>query len=60
MLLAVVGAWGTCWALTYTETLPKESHARTDTRLHIITEAPWFRVPYPGAFGVSCYPHILT
>ncbi|ROT85379.1 hypothetical protein C7M84_015655 [Penaeus vannamei] len=52
VLLAVVGAWGTCWALTYTETLPKESHARTDTRMHIVTEAPWFRVPYPGQWGL--------
>ncbi|XP_069971297.1 solute carrier family 23 member 2-like [Penaeus vannamei] len=52
VLLAVVGAWGTCWALTYTETLPKESHARTDTRMQIVTEAPWFRVPYPGQWGL--------
>ena len=22
--------------------------ARTDTKIYIISEAPWFRIPYPG------------
>ncbi|KAK7071186.1 hypothetical protein SK128_010851, partial [Halocaridina rubra] len=52
VLLAVVIAWVTCWALTATDVLPKGSHARTDLRLEIITESPWFRFPYPCQWGL--------
>nr|XP_053626946.1 solute carrier family 23 member 1-like [Cherax quadricarinatus] len=52
VLLAVVGAWVTCWLLTITQVLPANNHARTDLRLNIITESPWIRVPYPCQWGV--------
>ncbi|KAG7166859.1 Solute carrier family 23 member 1-like 2 [Homarus americanus] len=52
VLLAVVMAWGTCWILTVTEVLPKDNLARTDLRLDMITESPWFRVPYPCQWGL--------
>ncbi|XP_045619396.2 LOW QUALITY PROTEIN: solute carrier family 23 member 1 [Procambarus clarkii] len=51
VLLAVVVAWLTCWALTAAEVLPPHSPARTDLRLTIITESPWFRFPYPCQWG---------
>lgn len=52
VLLSVVISWGTCWVLTFTEVLPRGNHARTDLRLEVITESPWFRFPYPCQWGV--------
>ncbi|XP_064090453.1 solute carrier family 23 member 1-like isoform X2 [Macrobrachium nipponense] len=52
VLLAVILAWVTCWALTYADVLPPDNHARTDLRLEIISDSPWFRVPYPCQWGL--------
>ncbi|KAG0717033.1 Solute carrier family 23 member 2 [Chionoecetes opilio] len=52
VLLAVASAWGLCWLLTYLDVLPQDNHARTDLRLNMIHEAPWFRVPYPCQWGL--------
>ncbi|XP_050698188.1 solute carrier family 23 member 1-like isoform X2 [Eriocheir sinensis] len=52
VLLAVAFAWLMCWILTYLEVLPEGNHARTDLRLNMISEAPWFRLPYPCQWGL--------
>ncbi|KAB7508109.1 Solute carrier family 23 member 2, partial [Armadillidium nasatum] len=51
VLLALVISWFVCFLLTIYDVLDKDNHARTDLRLSMISEASWFRVPYPGQFG---------
>ncbi|KAK3879526.1 hypothetical protein Pcinc_015910 [Petrolisthes cinctipes] len=52
VLIAVCVSWGLCWILTLTDHLPQEDHARTDLRLNIIHDSPWFRLPYPCQWGL--------
>ncbi|XP_075413850.1 solute carrier family 23 member 1-like [Tenrec ecaudatus] len=57
VLLALCMAWLTCFALTVTEVLPADPTAyghgaRTDTKGDVLSQAPWFRVPYPGQWGL--------
>ncbi|KAK7110636.1 solute carrier family 23 member 1-like [Littorina saxatilis] len=57
VLLAMALSWLLCLVLTLTNALPDDPdhwayNARTDTRSAAITNAPWFRVPYPGQWGV--------
>lgn len=40
--------WALCLILTLTGYLPEGHPARTDVKLSIINDAPWFRFPYPG------------
>lgn len=40
--------WVVCAILTATGILPEENLARTDSKLKILHEAPWFNFPYPG------------
>ncbi|RXG69816.1 Solute carrier family 23 member 2 [Armadillidium vulgare] len=49
VLLALVISWFVCFLLTIYDVLDKDNHARTDLRLSMISEASWFRVPYPEA-----------
>ncbi|XP_047739598.1 solute carrier family 23 member 1 [Hyalella azteca] len=51
VVLAVGLAWATCWALTAAGLLPEGDAARTDARLAVVADAPWFRVPYPCQWG---------
>ncbi|KAM7121236.1 solute carrier family 23 member 1-like isoform 3-T3 [Molossus nigricans] len=56
VLLALCLAWFLCFVLTVTDTLPSAPTAygylaRTDTRVHVLNQAPWFRFPYPGQWG---------
>ncbi|KAL4714910.1 hypothetical protein ACJJTC_014281 [Scirpophaga incertulas] len=51
VLLTIVIMWAICGAMTATDALPPKHPARTDTKLNIILDAPWFRVPYPGQWG---------
>ncbi|KAK7093749.1 solute carrier family 23 member 1-like [Littorina saxatilis] len=60
ILIAVVVGWLVSWLLTELDVLSaepgnKQFYARTDTRLDIITQAPWFAVPYPGQFGMPSF-----
>lgn len=53
MLLALCLCWLLCFLLTATDSLPSAPTAygylaRTDTKGSVLTEAPWFRFPYPG------------
>lgn len=48
VMLTVIIMWGICGILTLTEYLPEEHPARTDLKLKIVEDSPWFRIPYPG------------
>ncbi|XP_065338002.1 solute carrier family 23 member 1 [Cloeon dipterum] len=51
VLTAMVVMWVICGLLTATGLLPEENLARTDSKLKILHEAPWFNFPYPGQWG---------
>lgn len=53
VLLALCISWLLCFVLTETNTLPSAPTAygylaRTDTKGDVLSQAPWFRFPYPG------------
>ncbi|XP_024879183.1 solute carrier family 23 member 1-like isoform X1 [Temnothorax curvispinosus] len=52
VLLTIIVMWIICAILTVTDTLPFGHPARSDSKLRIINDSPWFRVPYPGQWGV--------
>uniref|UniRef100_A0A336MD77 CSON013342 protein n=1 Tax=Culicoides sonorensis TaxID=179676 RepID=A0A336MD77_CULSO len=52
VLLTIAIMWGICLILTATDVFPEGHQARTDVRLKVLTDASWFRVPYPGQFGM--------
>lgn len=57
VLLAVVISCIICTILTVTDALPGDPEkwgyaARTDTNIHVMREAKWFRFPYPGQWGL--------
>ncbi|XP_040857875.1 solute carrier family 23 member 1-like [Ochotona curzoniae] len=57
VLLALCLCWLLCFLLTATDSLPSAPTAygylaRTDTKGSVLTEAPWFRFPYPGQWGL--------
>ncbi|PSN43429.1 Solute carrier family 23 member 1 [Blattella germanica] len=49
VLLTIMIMWGICGALTLSGSLPEGHPARTDVKLRIIEDSPWFRFPYPAA-----------
>ncbi|XP_037021711.2 solute carrier family 23 member 1-like isoform X2 [Artibeus jamaicensis] len=57
VLLALCISWLLCFVLTVTNALPSAPTAygylaRTDTKSHVLSQAPWFRFPYPGQWGL--------
>ncbi|KAL6033355.1 hypothetical protein STEG23_021055 [Scotinomys teguina] len=57
VLLALCISWLFCFILTVTNTLPTSPMAygylaRTDTKGSVLSQAPWFRFPYPGQWGL--------
>lgn len=44
--------WIICGILTITNTLPVGHPARTDVKINILENSPWFRIPYPGQWGI--------
>ncbi|XP_072722746.1 solute carrier family 23 member 1-like isoform X6 [Ciconia boyciana] len=53
VLLGLSLSWLLCYVLTVTDVLPADPTAyghlaRTDTRGDVLSQAPWFRLPYPG------------
>ncbi|XP_036184491.1 solute carrier family 23 member 1-like isoform X3 [Myotis myotis] len=57
VLLALCISWLLCFVLTETNTLPAAPTAygylaRTDTKGDVLNQAPWFRFPYPGQWGL--------
>jgi hypothetical protein len=51
VLLSISIMWIICLVLTLTDTFEPGNLARTDVRLNVLTDAPWFRIPYPFQFG---------
>ncbi|XP_047551629.1 solute carrier family 23 member 1-like isoform X1 [Lutra lutra] len=57
VLLALCLSWLLCFVLTVTNALPTAPTAyghlaRTDTKGNVLSQAPWFRFPYPGQWGL--------
>lgn len=52
VLLTITIMWGICAILTATNVFADGHPARTDARIRVLQDAPWFRVPYPGQFGI--------
>lgn len=52
VLLAILISWGFCAILTAADVFPEGNKARTDLNLGLIGDSPWFRVPYPGQWGL--------
>ena len=68
VILAIFVAYVVSIILTYTNVFPNDKNhiyykARTDSRISVLTNAEWFRVPYPGESNcnhklsilISCY-----
>lgn len=51
VLLTIIVMWIICAILTVTDALPDGHPARADSKLKIIYDSPWFRIPYPGQWG---------
>ncbi|KAL4656790.1 solute carrier family 23 member 1-like [Arapaima gigas] len=56
-LFGMCGSWLICFLLTFFNALPVKPEqygylARTDINAHVVTTAPWFRIPYPGQWGL--------
>ncbi|XP_071089360.1 solute carrier family 23 member 2-like [Haliotis cracherodii] len=56
VLLSIVIMCILCFVLTQSDVFPTIStdpgfQARTDSRLHVVKDAPWFYFPYPGHLG---------
>uniref|UniRef100_A0AAY4ALR4 Solute carrier family 23 member 1 n=1 Tax=Denticeps clupeoides TaxID=299321 RepID=A0AAY4ALR4_9TELE len=57
IIMAIMVVWLVCYILTLTDVLPREPDrygfkARTDARGEIMSQAPWFRMPYPCQWGL--------
>lgn len=52
VLLSISIMWLVCFILTQTDTLEPGSRARTDVRIQVLNDAPWFHFPYPFQFGM--------
>ncbi|GLH07445.1 hypothetical protein R5R35_014254 [Gryllus longicercus] len=52
VLLTILIMWGICGLLTITGHLPEGHPARTDVKLSILSQSSWFRIPYPGQWGI--------
>ncbi|VDO82579.1 unnamed protein product [Heligmosomoides polygyrus] len=53
-LIAITVSWLVCFMLTITGLEPVGGEARTDKNhtLVVLSQSPWFQIPYPGQFGV--------
>ncbi|XP_058272293.1 solute carrier family 23 member 1 isoform X2 [Hemibagrus wyckioides] len=57
IIMAIMLVWLVCYILTLTDVLPNDPEkygykARTDARGEIMSQAPWFRMPYPCQWGI--------
>ncbi|CAL1261637.1 unnamed protein product [Larinioides sclopetarius] len=55
VLLTIVLSWSFCAILTATNVFQEGSPARTDLRLSALKNSPWFRLPYPGQWGMPSF-----
>ncbi|XP_039260225.2 solute carrier family 23 member 1-like [Styela clava] len=57
VLITIVLSWLLCLILTETGALPDNPNevgyrGRTDVRISVLQNSPWFRFPYPGQWGL--------
>ena len=52
--------WGLCAILTATDVFDEGDPSRTDTRMDILTDATWFRVPYPRNYLFTNHILLIT
>ncbi|KAF7988867.1 hypothetical protein HCN44_007177 [Aphidius gifuensis] len=52
VLLTIIIMWTVCGLLTFTNYLPIGHPARTDAKINILSDSPWFRIPYPFQWGL--------
>ncbi|XP_019400699.1 PREDICTED: solute carrier family 23 member 1-like [Crocodylus porosus] len=57
VLLGLSLTWLMCFVFTVTNVFPSNPEAygylaRTDIKVGVLSQAPWFRFPYPGQWGV--------
>lgn len=50
VLIAMCVSWILCFILTVSDVLPKD--VRTDAKVAVIRDSPWFRFPWPFQWGV--------
>lgn len=55
VLLSISIMWIVCLILTMTNVFEEGSQARTDVRIKVLSDAPWFRIPYPFQFGFPTF-----
>ena len=65
VVLAMFAGWLACFVCTATGVFSARpggfGHAsRTDLHTYVLTESPWFRVPYPGAARASSHAYTHT
>jgi solute carrier family 23 (nucleobase transporter), member 1 len=51
VLLSITIMWIICLIMTMSDNLEVGSRARTDTRIRVLYDAPWFHFPYPFQYG---------
>ncbi|KAB7504217.1 Solute carrier family 23 member 2 [Armadillidium nasatum] len=51
IIITITISWAICVILTVFEVFPKDSEARTDSKIPLIRSSPWFYVPYPFQWG---------
>ncbi|XP_071492657.1 solute carrier family 23 member 1-like, partial [Diadema antillarum] len=57
VIMAILLSWVFAFILTETNVFPTDPdsygyNARTDLRVQVLNEAAWFRIPYPGQWGL--------
>ncbi|XP_052282148.1 solute carrier family 23 member 1-like isoform X2 [Dreissena polymorpha] len=60
ILISIILNWMLCGALTYAGVLTDDKtsvgyNTRTDSRIQVIYDNPWFTFPYPGQFGAFSF-----
>ena len=56
VVLSILIAWAVSAIVTAAGGFEEGSPARTDTRLDVLNEAEWIRIPYPGKY-LNFYHH---
>lgn len=60
VVLAIVVTWSLGAILTATDVWDEGNACRTDANRDILTESPWFRVPYPFQWGAPIFKAYAT
>ncbi|ELT94865.1 hypothetical protein CAPTEDRAFT_177506 [Capitella teleta] len=60
VILAIIASWSLCGILTATNAIPDDPNhwaypARTDNKTAVLSQAKWFRFPYPGQWGTPTF-----